>query len=302
MNGCAHGFTSVDDQSDPDAWVRLLDRLAEEPFYAAYKTRVLELLSPAAGGRYLDVGGGTGAAARALREVARRERGGETLAIVLDRSVTMVRVASRRGIVAVAGQAEALPFADASFDGAWADRTVQHLADPGRALAELVRVIRPGGRLVVVDPDYDTQVVDVEDQELARRVLRFRADHLLRNGTIAHRVPGLLTELGVDDPLVEPATLVVRDPTAVDKVMGLWTWAATAHDRGLLSAEEAEAWPLQLDQAVASGRFLYAVTFFIIAGTRGRLRPADVPSPPEARGAQLRGASNRACERNSPGF
>jgi SAM-dependent methyltransferase len=271
MSGGAHGFTSVDDQSDPDAWVRLLDRLGEEPFYAAYKARVLELLAPVAGGRYLDVGGGTGAAARSLREVVRRESvGAEALAVVLDRSVAMARAASRRETGAVAGQAEALPFADASFDGAWADRTVQHLADPGRALAELVRVTRPGGRLVVVDPDYDTQVVDVEDQELARRVLRFRADHLLRNGTIAHRVPGLLNELGVDDPRVEPATLVVRDPTAVDNVMGLWTWAATAHDRGLLSAEEANAWPVQLDQAVASGRFLYAVTFFITAGTRGR--------------------------------
>jgi hypothetical protein len=181
MSGGAHGFTSVDDQSDPDAWVRLLDRLGEEPFYAAYKARVLELLAPAAGGRYLDVGGGTGAAARALR-----------------------------------------------------------------------------------------QVVDVEDQELARRVLNFRADHLLRNGTIAHRVPGLLTQLGVDDLRIEPATLVVRDPTEVDNVMGLWTWAATAHNRGLLSAEEAEAWPVQLNRAVASGRFLYAVTFFITAGTRGR--------------------------------
>jgi len=43
--------------------------------------------------------------------------------------------------------------------------------------------------VVVVDPDYDTQVVDVEDQTLARRVLRFRADRLLRNGTLAHRMP-----------------------------------------------------------------------------------------------------------------
>jgi hypothetical protein len=61
----------------------------------------------------------------------------------------------------------------------------------------------------------------------------------------------------------------VRDHTAADNVMGLRTWAATAYERGLLSAEDAAAWPAQLDRAVASGRFLYAVTFFITACSRG---------------------------------
>jgi SAM-dependent methyltransferase len=193
---------------------------------------VLELLAPTAGGLYLDVGGGTGAAARALGTVGRECAAGEPVAVVLDRSVTMTREARRRGTISVAGAAEALPFADSCFDGAWSDRTFQHLADPGRGLAELLRVTRPGGRIVIVDPDYDTQVVDVADRELARRVLRFRADHLLRSGSIAHRVPGLLAALGADIVRVEAATLVVRDHTAVDNVMGLRTWAATATSAG----------------------------------------------------------------------
>jgi hypothetical protein len=41
-----HGFTSVDRQADPNAWVAVLDKLRAEPFYAAYKQRVLELLEP----------------------------------------------------------------------------------------------------------------------------------------------------------------------------------------------------------------------------------------------------------------
>jgi hypothetical protein len=73
-------------------------------------------------------------------------------------------------------------------------------------------------------------------------------------------------------------TLVVRDATAVDNVMGLRTWAATAHERGLLAAEDAAAWPQAIDQAVATGRFLYAVTFFLTVGTKPRatkVMPAD---------------------------
>ena len=41
-----HGFISVDDQADPNEWVAVLDKLRAEPFYAAYKQRVVELLEP----------------------------------------------------------------------------------------------------------------------------------------------------------------------------------------------------------------------------------------------------------------
>jgi hypothetical protein len=63
-------------------------------------------------------------------------------------------------------------------------------------------------------------------------------------------------------------TLVVRDPTAVDNVMGLRTWAATAHEHGALTSVDAASWAPAIDRAVASGRFLYAVTFFLTNGTK----------------------------------
>lgn len=129
---------------------------------------------------------------------------------------------------------------------------------------------------MVVDPDYDTQVVDVDDQQLARRVLLFRADQLLRNGTLAHRMAGLFAAAGLVDVKVEAMTLVVRDPNAVDNVMGLRTWAATAHQRGLLAADDAAAWPRAIDRAVAAGRFLYAVTFFLTAGTTPLVRAQPI--------------------------
>ena len=81
-------------------------------------------------------------------------------------------------------------------------------------------------------------------------------------------MPGLFGLAGLVNVVVEPMTLVVRNPEAVDRVMGLWTWAASAADRGALDAEDAERWPRLLDAAVAAGRFLYAVTFFITAGER----------------------------------
>jgi xanthine/CO dehydrogenase XdhC/CoxF family maturation factor len=133
----------------------------------------------------------------------------------------------------------------------------------------MVRVTRSGGRIVVVDPDYDTQVVEVANQELARRVLRFRADHALRNGTLAHRMGGLFARAGLSDVSVEAAPVVLRDPTALDNAMGLRTWAAVAHERGLLDLDEQEVqdWEREIDEASAEGRFLYSFSLFLTAGT-----------------------------------
>lgn len=258
-----HAFTAVDEQSDPAAWISVLDRVRREPAYVAYKVRIGELLQPVERGRYLEVGTGTGADALALAE-----RFGVSV-VGVDTSTTMVEEARRRGLrEARVGNAEALPFDDASFDGCWADRTFQHLADPKAALAELCRVTKEGGRLVVADPDYDTQVVDVADQDLARRVLRFRADHLLRNGTLAHRTGGLFVRAGLSAVAVEAAPVVLRDPAALDNAMGLRTWAAVAHERGLLDATDVSAWTRQLDDAIGEGSFLYSFTIFLTSGTR----------------------------------
>jgi SAM-dependent methyltransferase len=187
----------------------------------------------------------------------------------VDSSETMVAEALERGLSeARVADAHALPFPDASFDGCWADRVLQHLEHPQGALSELVRVTKPGGRIVVADPDYDTQVVDVQDQELARRVLRFRADHLLRNGTLAHRMGGLYARAGLEDVSVEVAPVILRDPGALDNAMGLRSWARTAYGRGLASADDADTWERQLDEAAARGCFLYSFSIFLTAGTK----------------------------------
>jgi SAM-dependent methyltransferase len=258
-----HAFTDVDAQDDPGAWIHVLDRVREEPLYAAYKQRAVELLDPRPGGRYLEVGTGTGADALAF--AARFD----VRVVGVDSSTAMIAEARRRGLEdAVVADAHSLPFEPESFDGAWADRTFQHLADPIAALAELVRVVKPGGRIVVADPDYGTQDVAVPDQELARRVLRFRAERALRNGTLAHRMDGLMVRAGLTDVLAEEVPIVLRDPAALDNALGLRDWAGFAHRDGLLEAHEVPAWEAALDAAAADGSFRYSFSLFITAGSR----------------------------------
>lgn len=94
--------------------------------------------------RILDAGCGTGEFA----ERAARVLGAEVLAV--DQSERMVELARQRGLEAQVADIQTLPLRDGTFDAVSANWMLYHLPDVDRALAELARVLRPGGRLVAV--------------------------------------------------------------------------------------------------------------------------------------------------------
>ena len=99
--------------------------------------------------RVLEVGGGQG-------ELAERMQGelGAQVTFV-DLSPRMVELARARGLDASVGDVQALPFDDASFDTVVAAWMLYHVPDVDRALAEIARVLRPGGALVAVTTSVD---------------------------------------------------------------------------------------------------------------------------------------------------
>jgi ubiquinone/menaquinone biosynthesis C-methylase UbiE len=100
-------------------------------------------LSGAPGPRLADIGGGTGDYAAALAR-----EGWEP--VVVDRSPEMLACAREKGLATVAGDAQRLALADASFDAAMLVSMLHHVEDRAAALAEARRILRPGGRLAVM--------------------------------------------------------------------------------------------------------------------------------------------------------
>ena len=254
-----HGFTRVDEQARPADWVARLDMLHRHPFYRDYKQRVRAILAPRPAGLYLEVGAGAGTDAIALG----------SRVIGIDRSLTMCREARARGLtLSLMADAERLPLPSALVDGCWADRTFQHLLDPLRALAELVRVTKPDGRIVVVDPDYGTQAMTFPDRGLARKVMGFRAHRMLRNGTMAHQMGRCFSEAGLSDISVEEKRLIVRDPGSLENVFGLRSWPRTACAQGEIGDADVDRWETLYDAIVAGGTFSWSVSFFITSGVK----------------------------------
>jgi SAM-dependent methyltransferase len=116
---------------------------------------IVDQIAPQSGERVIDIGAGMGAGAiRAARSGAR------VIAVeptpFVRRALTMRRFVSRhRGSVDVVdGAAEAIPATDHSVDAVWAVNTMHHWVDIERGVAEIARVLRPTGRLLLVDEDF----------------------------------------------------------------------------------------------------------------------------------------------------
>jgi demethylmenaquinone methyltransferase/2-methoxy-6-polyprenyl-1,4-benzoquinol methylase len=111
----------------------------------SYRGKALEALAAKAGDRVLDVGCGTG------RNFPMFAKAGVTALHGCDLSARSLARAAKRGAVVAQADAERLPYRDASFDRVLSTYVLTSVADWRRALEELCRVLRPGGRLVVSD-------------------------------------------------------------------------------------------------------------------------------------------------------
>ncbi|MEJ2858575.1 MULTISPECIES: class I SAM-dependent methyltransferase [unclassified Saccharothrix] len=134
-------------ENDYDSFAEAYAAENETSLVNAYYARpaILDLLGDVAGRQVLDAGCGAGSVAVGLRERGAVVSG-------FDRSAKMVELARRRlgDVVEVADIAEPLPYPDAAFDDAVAALVLHYLEDWTAPLAELRRVLKPGGRLVVV--------------------------------------------------------------------------------------------------------------------------------------------------------
>lgn len=141
-----------------------------------------------------------------------------------------------------AGDAHALPFEPASVDRVRADRVLQHLADPATAVAELRRVLRPGGRVALAEPDWDTLAIDAPDIATSRAYTRFVTANVVRNAAIGRGLSRLLHNAGFIVDSVNATVAVFRDYRSAETILRTTAVAERAWQASHLDEDTARAW------------------------------------------------------------
>ncbi|MFD8478521.1 methyltransferase domain-containing protein [Kitasatospora sp. NPDC059673] len=229
----------------------------------------------------VDLGCGAGPTLRAVSRIAP-----QASLIGIDRSAASlhqarVGLAGHKGSTAaiVADLRDPLPCSDESVDVVLSYNTIECLPNPKEMLAEVARVLRPGGRAVIAHVDFDSIVVAGADTDLDRRVCHAFADDAQSwmdhtDGRIGRKLGLLLARSPLDLVGVEPLLAWSTEFTghAQDRVgqTRKALLSAARHGRGAVAPEEVEAWYTSVCDADRLGGFFFSELAFIAVAEKAR--------------------------------
>ena len=251
---------------DADASTKL-EAVYRTPDVVAQRHATLRALRLQPGERAVDIGAGPGFLVAEMAE----QVGPAGHVTGLDISDSMVTLAQRRcatepiksRTTIVKADATALPFLEASFDAAVSTQVYEYVSHIDQALAELHRVLRPGGRALVLDTDWDSVVWETHDRDRMQRVLaawneRFADPHLPR--TLARRLHHAGFDVISRDVLVlfnpeyDPDTYSVTN----GRIMGDFVVGRRA-----ITRDEVEAWSRDLEQCGHDGDYFFSLNRYV---------------------------------------
>lgn len=262
-------FVRIDDTPDEvqQQLINYLDGVAAHQETQRVRTIAFEMFAPAAGERLLEAGCGIGEVARQLGSRV----GASGTVEALDRSEKVISVARSRDngnhVRYSVGDVTALDFPDGHFDGVRCERVLQHLPDPDAAINEFTRVVRPGGRVCVIDTDWSSLVWDgfeyldeaFECLDELTGSIRTMGDDRMAGRAIRSR----MVRAGLRETTVFPVTVRFTSPTDAAVVSAVFDRSAM---KERLPGELFDRFFASLDQSADRGDFLFAVTMWICVG------------------------------------
>ena len=247
--------------------VAALDIQEANPGVRRLRAWAHETLAAGSGERALDVGAGTGSTTRELAAAV----GSNGSALGVEPNPGLRTIAEERAASAgnparfTDGDALSLPVPDASVDVVWCERVLQHLAEPDKAVAEIARVLRPGGRVALLDTDWATTILHPGDPEVTAA---FTSGALTgaANPYSGRRLVGQLSAAGlvVDD---RGSQALLQDHRSVAWPL-IRMLGESAVRRGALTEAQRDRAYTDLSEAAERGALHMSVTMFAVVAHR----------------------------------
>jgi arsenite methyltransferase len=254
------------------AAVARLERVYASPQVVEQRRRMRAILAARPGEVGLDIGCGVAYLACELaREVS---PGGRITAIDnSDESIaaSCARVA-REGLDAVVdvrrGDATRLDFPDASFDFVTVAQVYCYVPDVVLALSEAARVLRPGGRLVILDSDWDLCVFESRDRALSRRIVAARSSVQFQHAHLPRELHRLLLATGLTVRDVQSYAMIEtrHDPGSFGA--GLIDPMVVGAKKAGVPAADVDSWAEDLRARTADGDWFFCLDRFLFAATK----------------------------------
>jgi SAM-dependent methyltransferase len=244
-----------------------LEAMGRHPEIRRVRRTAVQALRPEPGARLLDAGSGPGDVARWL--ATKVGPAGEVIA--LDSSAATISAAVRRhdgsNVRYLTGDVSAMTLPTDSVDGVWCERVLQHVDDADAAIAELIRVTRPGGRICLIDTDWGSLAFDGVPARLARTVVATMHGRLTpTQADMGRTLRRRLIAAGLAEVTATPVTCLFGDPASAAVVLPMvnpvvpeeaWTTPPGVRDE----------WFSYVGAAGDRGDFLAILTIWVVTGT-----------------------------------
>ena len=242
----------------------LIERSYQTPEIVNQRLRTLAALALAHGESVLDAGCGTGL----LLEQEARVVGCEGRAEGVDFSDAMLayargRCAELEQVKLQQGNIETLPFEDASFDAVSCTQTLLYVEDMEQALREIYRVLKPRGRIAIVETDWSGAIINSLDQVMTRRI--FDAwDLAVVNPNLPRRLGAMLRRIGFGALRVEAIPLLNANYSEHSfSANMLQNLVDTAVKQNVITAAESKAWCEAVDSLIQRDEYFFCVNRFL---------------------------------------
>jgi len=245
---------------------RRQERLAATPDMAAQRRVMLDLLGLGAGERVLDVGSGNGIFAREMLEAV-----GETGAVCgVDSAPAMVEMAARicPNAKFLKGDATALPVEDEGFDVVTASQLLCFVADNDKAVSEMFRALKRGGRAVILDSDWGSLVWNCRDRALMDRTIAmltgpYADAHVPR--TLSRRLTA--AGFGIAERRVHAVVNWQPDPDGyAQQTVGFIEPMMEASPE--FTDADWETWRADQEETAAAGEFMFSLNRYIFSAVK----------------------------------